>query len=341
MPNLHSGDLVNKNIEKDLWKADSSCAPMGIKREYVRIAGDLATGSLRSQIIYWYRPAAATGKSKLRVLVNGELYIAKTSKEWMEECCLSEAQVKRALQVLKDKGLIETRLKKFNGITQNHLRLLQEHLLRELQLLSTVQKELNESGEKLLSGSVLITSSDSAESDEPITKITTETTAESILCAGSATSATAGEKTLENNDQENKSVKKLIKSWKELIDEFHGGLMKPWSSKQWGQYKQLCNQLGPDCELILNETLTNWSLFAWEARHSAGLSAAPQSPDVGFFLKYAYLAKHLWTAKQQKLQASKPNSMPFKGYPKAVVLEEEHKPYTPSAEEIAALLATL
>ncbi|MFZ0663897.1 MAG: hypothetical protein WAM66_14495 [Acidobacteriaceae bacterium] len=149
--------MTNNASNKVLWDADSACQPMGLKREYVRIGGDLTVGSLLSQIIYWHRPDKH-GKSKLRVLINGQFYVAKTSPEWMDECCLSEAQVKRALRVLKQKGLIEIKLKKFNGTPQNHVRLNETRLEKELTALSSVANQPAQTGKN--------SPSDSADSSE-------------------------------------------------------------------------------------------------------------------------------------------------------------------------------
>jgi len=91
--------------------------------EAIRVAGDVVAGNLLAQITYWYQPDRF-GKTKLRVHRNGVAWIAKTRTAWIGETGLTVAQYRRAISVLKAKGLIETRVFKFAGNPITHLRLL-------------------------------------------------------------------------------------------------------------------------------------------------------------------------------------------------------------------------
>jgi DnaD/phage-associated family protein len=94
-----------------------------VKRIYIDIAGDLVTGVLLSQIIYWNLPNKETGKTKLRAMIDGELYLAKKRTDWWEECRISDRQYDRSIKVLVDKGIVDVRLKKFDGIPMPHIRI--------------------------------------------------------------------------------------------------------------------------------------------------------------------------------------------------------------------------
>jgi hypothetical protein len=93
-----------------------------IDPQLIAMGGDLVVGSLLSQIAYWSKNDKK-GKTKLRVKRGGMLWIAKTREQWMAESGISLKQYKRAIVVLKDKGIVETKLMKFNGVPTTHLRL--------------------------------------------------------------------------------------------------------------------------------------------------------------------------------------------------------------------------
>lgn len=87
------------------------------------VDGDVVVGLLLSQIAYWCAPDAR-GQSKLRVWRKGVQWIAKTRQEWLGETGLTLQQYRRAIRILKDKGLVEVRVMRFRGLTQSHLRIL-------------------------------------------------------------------------------------------------------------------------------------------------------------------------------------------------------------------------
>lgn len=91
-----------------------------VKRVYIDVAGDLVTGLMLSQIIYWHLPSS-TGESKLRVERNGRLWLAKQRKDWWAECRITEKQVDRCIRKLVDRGIIVTRLFKFSGNPTIHI----------------------------------------------------------------------------------------------------------------------------------------------------------------------------------------------------------------------------
>jgi hypothetical protein len=89
-----------------------------VKRCYIDLAGDLLTGVLLSQIIYWFLPGK---RDKLRVKREGKYWLAKGRKDWWNECRISAKQFDRSIKVLQKKGLVETRLFKFSGIPTLHV----------------------------------------------------------------------------------------------------------------------------------------------------------------------------------------------------------------------------
>ncbi|KAA0944176.1 replication protein [Sporosarcina sp. ANT_H38] len=83
-----------------------------VPRLYVQYAGDLTTAILLNQIVFY------SDKSKRK---DGFFY--KTYKEWDEEICLTERQVRYSINKLKNIGIVETKLKKANGAPTVHYKL--------------------------------------------------------------------------------------------------------------------------------------------------------------------------------------------------------------------------
>jgi hypothetical protein len=74
-----------------------------------------------SKLHFWYLPGA-NGKSKLRVLRDNFLWIAKTAEEWQQECCISVRAVRDAIALLESSGVIERKSMRFRGIKMLHIR---------------------------------------------------------------------------------------------------------------------------------------------------------------------------------------------------------------------------
>lgn len=107
----------------DLWSLESGLRRcVLVKPEFVAVAGDLASGTMLSQIIYWCRPDK-TGASKLRVRRDGRAWIAKTCEEWCAECSITEKQFRRVVRQLQALGFIERQIKRFHGGTMTHISL--------------------------------------------------------------------------------------------------------------------------------------------------------------------------------------------------------------------------
>lgn len=103
-----------------------------LKKIYIDVAGDLVTGVLLSQIIYWNLPNQE-GKLKLRVKSDNELWLAKGREQWWDECRISAKQFDRSIKILEKKGIVTTKLKKFDGNPTKHIKLNLDVLIKNLQ----------------------------------------------------------------------------------------------------------------------------------------------------------------------------------------------------------------
>jgi hypothetical protein len=103
-----------------------------VKKIYIDIADDLIAGVLLSQIVYWFLPGK-DGKTKLRVKKENHYWLVKGRKDWFSECRIRARQYDTAIGKLIQKGIVETRVYKFNGEPKTHVRILWNRFLFLLQ----------------------------------------------------------------------------------------------------------------------------------------------------------------------------------------------------------------
>ena len=96
-----------------------------VPRVYLEMLGDFNTAAFLNQLIFWSDKTRRT-----------DGYFYKTYTEWNEELLLSEYQVRRSAKLLKEKGFIDTKLKKANGSPTLHYKVnldkLSESILNKL-----------------------------------------------------------------------------------------------------------------------------------------------------------------------------------------------------------------
>lgn len=117
------------NTNEFLRWEQASQDTIDFKKIYVDVAEDLVAGLLLSQIVYWNLPNKE-GKTKLRVKIDGELWLAKGREDWFEEIRISPKQFDRASKILLEKGIIEKKIKKFDGLATIHIKLNFDVLLK-------------------------------------------------------------------------------------------------------------------------------------------------------------------------------------------------------------------
>lgn len=127
-----------------------------VPKIYVDFTGDLTTAVLLNQIVF------LSDKSKRK---DGFFY--KTYKEWEEEICLSERQVRYSIKKLKEMQLVETELKKANGSPTVHYKLHYDKLVDSILTFCQIPTKQNVSIQH-------------DNLSETLTEITTETTTENI-----------------------------------------------------------------------------------------------------------------------------------------------------------------
>ena len=113
------------------WEA-STHDIIDFKKIYVDIAGDINTGLMLSEIVYWYHPSRESGRTKLRIEQEGQLWIACRRYEWWDRTRLTPKQADTAIKRLVKAGLIVKKVFKFKAEPTVHVRLDEVRFLRRL-----------------------------------------------------------------------------------------------------------------------------------------------------------------------------------------------------------------
>lgn len=322
--------------------------PIVIQREHLRLGGDLATGALLSQIAHW--------------AAQPDIYwIAKTREEWMAETGLTLEQYKRAIGVLKQKGLVEVKIMKHNGVTMTHVRL------------APKEPKTPTGGPK---GSKEPTGSGETHQPDRSTSILHSTEERSSTSIGEANQDLRKEENLkktrrtygvEGSTGEYKSKRKDIASpsithkgwlmkaseilkhwkapttgnlgsyWKSRMVLVYGGHQKPLTVKEQGQLKQLHKYLGDQTRPVIDYAINHWIKVSVRAGAIAGTSY-PSEPHIGFLLKHHAVVVNLLTPEVTPTPSPKVVKAPV---PMVATGTEDETPHVLTAQELTELLAWL
>ena len=122
------------------WQ-EASSDPIIVQKVFVDVVGDLVSGILLSQIVYWFLRSKKSGKTETRADIRkwGRLWIAKKRASWWKEIRVTEKQCRRAIKVLENKGFVTTRVAKFGGVPVTHIALNRRSLVQAIK--STLAQE--------------------------------------------------------------------------------------------------------------------------------------------------------------------------------------------------------
>ena len=219
---------------------------------YIDITGDIICGVLLSQLVYWFSNDD-NGKSKLRVRKNGRYWLAKSKSEWYEETRLSRKQIERAEKILKQMGIIEVKVFKFNGNPTNHYWFNWEKFIEieEDSLLSRGEMEMSKRGETdSPKGEERKDQKVTFETDEKVQTLGTKSTvlstpkvtlenAETEQSITYTTTETTSYITTENTDRETSSTSTPIGSVQDVLNFFKSEIndvsYKTWIEPNIGQ----------------------------------------------------------------------------------------------------------
>lgn len=360
-----------------LAQLESGFSVVAVRTEYVKLAGTLHGGVLLSQIAYWHR-LNINGKSKLRVFRNSVYWVAKTREEWMAETGLNLYQYKTAIKELVALGVVETKVMKFAGVAQTHLRLLVPQLIAKLDGCPTTNSMVAGEPTAWLSEDQPYTettdidyvhikadATEVAEEKEvqTLTKQVPHKLVEEVreiadwmaerpvLAEQKAGKFTAGEWLLKAQDllkncqgkmglrEVRLTANSLSMAWKRTVSEEYGGIAKELTHKEIGQLKMFLTKSGEYAPQAMAAVLGDWGGFAFEARCQKGLSTAPHKPTIGFLLQYYDVAVNMYL---QSIAKPTPEKKAQNTYCESTINKTSTKPKEGIAtiEDVMAALAT-
>lgn len=100
----------------------ASLDTIDVKRIYIDMAGDLVSGVLLSQIVYWHLPSKS-GEVRLTVEKDGKYWLAKKRDDWWDECRITPKQFDRSINVLEERQTVITQVFRYNGSPTKHIRI--------------------------------------------------------------------------------------------------------------------------------------------------------------------------------------------------------------------------
>lgn len=353
-----------------------------LQLRYVHEFQDLATAIFCSQLHYWYSPKK-NGKSKLQILREGHLWVAKSLPEWSKECGLSEKQIRRSIDVLLKSGVIIKESYVFGGQPTTHIRLVKE-LKNDILPKGTYITEgllggcpqvtpcptghphLPSGAPPLPSGAPPLKISEKTgeeQEQQPLTKyeleqgvvgeqnsklcatyITTENTTE-ITCnelqpqkqeqqpkplsgkvtimkgkvLNSASEILSNLKKKNGTVSEKKQTKtqKMVELWREVVPKYNEQVkfVATFTIKQKAQLGQFATKCGDHHLSVMRYVLMNWISYSKFVKNQQGLKVIPESPTLGFLLKYAQEAVNFYmaectTEKVEPMQLAAPKPLP-------------------------------
>lgn len=295
------------------------------RKEYHELLGDVVAALVMSQIHYWYSPTKE-GKSKLRVLKDGQWWIAKSVHEWAEECGLSYKQVRRALEMLEQVGLVEIQTFRYNKVPLTHLRFALVYGRGPIHSVPDLSELSNKpAGGFALQGKPSALQGEGcapqgegfALQGKSITEITHETTTETTQGADAQMEVgmklSSKGKALDSSkailaklsapaklDAYQVSPSGIYYLWVNTVPTFFPevGCQKKFTMKQQGFINQLISLWGAeDTREILAYTIEHWIRFTKYAEENAGAFKSPLLPSIDYLYKFGAEAKNFWLAR--------------------------------------------
>ena len=139
-----SASGISPFIEGWLASESADFDKISVKRSYIDINdGNFYDGLMFSQIMYWHGRNLETGKLRLSVQKEGFYWLAKAYGDWWEECRICERTAKNCTPRLRSRGLIITKVFKFQGKRTLHIRIDWDAFEAAIRLLSKEKEDGN------------------------------------------------------------------------------------------------------------------------------------------------------------------------------------------------------
>lgn len=335
---------------------------------------DMVVATLFCQLFYWHTKSKS-GVSMLRVQKEGCWWVAKSANEWKDEVGLTRMQTRRAIKVLVDKGVIEHKVWKFDGVPTGHFRFLV--LEGKRVILSSTSQILGEGNSPKQPIHLFPVTNPLVPHNQSITETTTEEYKQENKAQALPTQDEPLSLSIEKVEKEKKvevdkigkemkDLQSILKmkaeqaaekfgvevAWNKSMASTYGGFHPSMTMKEKAQLKRvktLAVEAGADPLKVVRWVVENWGLVAGEIRVRVGLDKAPSMPLVGWLSQYASHAVHIYKESQEIVQliAQSPGlqnsqvvtTKAAKALDPEVNKEEDSsQPYIPTKEEIESTL---
>jgi len=90
-----------------------------IKTKYVEMTGDIVVGLVLNEIVDYFIHTA----ERFFIEKEDKKWMVRTKDEWNEDCMITNKQLDQSLKVLRNKGIIETKIFRYHGYLLTHINL--------------------------------------------------------------------------------------------------------------------------------------------------------------------------------------------------------------------------
>lgn len=174
----HANTQAASNVKNPQWTTLLGLVGDGgvwVQKALIDIAGDLRSGVVLSQLVYW-TPRATIKR-------DGHTWIVKRSEEWWDECRIRERTARRIMRKMEEAGLVETQVLGFGGVPSVHVRIIPEAMEQALSHLQEVANGTGSIRTECPNGNGQDVRMETDIMSESNTETTTEITTEPLMAA--------------------------------------------------------------------------------------------------------------------------------------------------------------
>jgi hypothetical protein len=279
---------------------------------------DVPAALMLSQLLYWFSPTPS-GKSRLRLQHEGYYWVAKSYREWWDECRLTRRQVDRAVKLLCRLKLVEAK----NFPTAKHSNIRHLRLTLDAVPASHLFLTIAAPQAKIQQNSIaptgameigVIAPTGAMESSplhlqvHPIYTETTESTETTHITSGLSPAKAASEVDMKAADHFSLYLKKhkpesgfpptvairntlqLARWWERLVPYYHPvEWQKPLTKKEIGMLGKF-RRLVPKSYEVMHWAIRHWADFLVAVAEDTGTKINAAIPQVGILLRYCAVA---------------------------------------------------
>lgn len=254
------------------WAFDSVLTGTYVKAAYVHLAGDYVAGAVLSQLVYWFKPDG-NGVPRARVVVDGELWFAKSYRGWYEDYGFGRHQMIRALHSLEAKGLVRTR------IVQTPF----GRMLGAQPQEAAIERGLG------ANAAPPVTASDTVAMSKPDT-VSAETvrpiSTELLSSTGVQDSMPSAREILKAIEGKTKDPLSVSEAWRVALHETTGRMQPQPTLADMAMFKRVRVILGGMAVAKVSQAVLGWAEFVFKVQHDKGLKTTPDKPVLRFLVAH-------------------------------------------------------